>query len=175
MHLKGSLPFLVLQVEGMMLTSLMHLRRKPPGLWRLSSCNKGHHMSVMLRALLPHATSSDTPSLCSHMPFLKDRWSKSIHTAPYSLFEDASAVIRHLIRTPQAKDSKKCRNFRKAIPPEHRLALVWGRSTACMIVTDVCQVIWEVLGPVYISWLSTPAQWLKLPVCWNRAPWKRFR
>ncbi|XP_049274752.1 uncharacterized protein LOC119402951 [Rhipicephalus sanguineus] len=70
--------------------------------------------------------------------------------------------------------------LRKAIPPEHRLALavrflaagetirtssfnfLAGRSTACGIVSDVCQAIWEVLGPLYVMYPSSAAEWLKV-------------
>ncbi|XP_070389701.1 uncharacterized protein [Dermacentor albipictus] len=61
---------------------------------------------------------------------------------------------------------KKDTNFRKAISPEHQVAqtvrflaagerlrspcfsFLSGRSTACGIVSSVCQVLWDVLGPL---------------------------
>ncbi|XP_065297020.1 uncharacterized protein [Dermacentor albipictus] len=85
-----------------------------------------------------------------------------------------------LLELLKPRIQKSDTNYRKAIPPEHRLALAvrflasWetlrsspfsflsSRSTACMIVPEVCQAIREVLGPVYVSRPSTPAEWLKV-------------
>ncbi|XP_054928169.1 uncharacterized protein [Dermacentor andersoni] len=85
-----------------------------------------------------------------------------------------------LLELLKPRIQKSDTNYRKAIPPEHRLALavrflasgetlrsssfsfLSGRSTACMIVPEVCQAIWDVLGPVYVSRPSTPAEWLKV-------------
>nr|XP_054932013.1 uncharacterized protein LOC129387239 [Dermacentor andersoni] len=70
--------------------------------------------------------------------------------------------------------------FHKAILPDHRPALavrflaagetrrsssfnflaVW--STACKIIAEVCQAIWEVVGPVYVKCLSSAAERLKV-------------
>ncbi|KAH7949270.1 hypothetical protein HPB49_006933 [Dermacentor silvarum] len=70
--------------------------------------------------------------------------------------------------------------LRKAIPPDHRLALavrflaagetlrsssfnfLAGRSTACMIIAEVCQAIWDILGPLYVKCPSSAVQWLKV-------------
>ncbi|XP_049513913.1 uncharacterized protein LOC119466062 [Dermacentor silvarum] len=75
---------------------------------------------------------------------------------------------------------KKDTNFRKAISPEHRLAqtvrflaagetlrsscfsFLNGRSTACGIVSSVCQVLWDVLGPLYVACPSSADEWLQI-------------
>ncbi|KAL3213690.1 hypothetical protein MRX96_007709 [Rhipicephalus microplus] len=71
-------------------------------------------------------------------------------------------------------------NFRKAISPEHRLAqalrflaagetlrcsslhFLNGRSTACYIVSTVCKVLWDVLGPIYVAPPSSAGEWLQI-------------
>ncbi|XP_054923229.2 uncharacterized protein [Dermacentor andersoni] len=75
---------------------------------------------------------------------------------------------------------KKDTNFRKAISPEHRLAqtvrflaagetlrsscfsFLNGCSTACGIVSSVCQVLWDVLGPLYVACPSSADEWLRI-------------
>nr|XP_054926190.1 uncharacterized protein LOC126530249 [Dermacentor andersoni] len=70
--------------------------------------------------------------------------------------------------------------FRKGIPPDHHLALavrflpagetirtssfnfLAGRSTTCKIISEVCEAIWEVVGPVYVKCPSSAAEWLKV-------------
>ncbi|XP_049273627.1 uncharacterized protein LOC119399351 [Rhipicephalus sanguineus] len=37
-----------------------------------------------------------------------------------------------------------------------------GRSTACVIVSEVCQAIWDVLGPIYVALPSTRDEWSKV-------------
>ncbi|KAH7938891.1 hypothetical protein HPB52_002130 [Rhipicephalus sanguineus] len=73
-------------------------------------------------------------------------------------------------------------NYRKAILAEHRLALAVRqgflaagetlrsssfnflsvRSTACVIVSEVCQAIWDILGPIYVALPSTQNEWSKV-------------
>ncbi|CAN7950005.1 unnamed protein product, partial [Ixodes pacificus] len=75
---------------------------------------------------------------------------------------------------------KQDTRFRKAIPADHRLALavrflaagetlrsssvnfMSGRSTACQIVSEVCQAIWNILGPIYVVCPSTEGEWLRV-------------
>nr|XP_050022890.2 uncharacterized protein LOC126516840 [Dermacentor andersoni] len=75
---------------------------------------------------------------------------------------------------------KKDTNFRKAISSEHRLAqtvrflaagetrrsscfsFLNGRSTACGVVSSVCQVLWDVLGPLYVACPSSADEWLRI-------------
>ncbi|XP_075559704.1 uncharacterized protein LOC142591248 [Dermacentor variabilis] len=70
--------------------------------------------------------------------------------------------------------------FRKVIPPDHHLALAMrfltsgetirtssfnflaGRKIACKIIAEVCQAIWEVVGPVYVRCPSSAADSLKV-------------
>ncbi|CAN7938463.1 unnamed protein product [Ixodes hexagonus] len=74
---------------------------------------------------------------------------------------------------------KQDTRFRKAIPADHRLALavrflaagetvrsssfnfMSGRSTACHVVPEVCQAIWNILGPIYVVCPSTEGEWLR--------------
>ncbi|KAL3184472.1 hypothetical protein MRX96_031764 [Rhipicephalus microplus] len=87
---------------------------------------------------------------------------------------------------------KKDTNFRKAISPEHRLAqtlrflaaeetlrcssfdFLNGRLTACDIVSTVCQVLWDVLGPIYVARPSNAGEWLQIvkefEERWNMSP-----
>ncbi|XP_075721453.1 uncharacterized protein LOC142764804 isoform X1 [Rhipicephalus microplus] len=37
-----------------------------------------------------------------------------------------------------------------------------GRSTASVIVSEVCQAIWDVLGPIYVALPSTQNEWSKV-------------
>ncbi|KAH6942924.1 hypothetical protein HPB50_011960 [Hyalomma asiaticum] len=37
-----------------------------------------------------------------------------------------------------------------------------GRSTACEIVSSVCQALWDVLGPVYVARPSSASEWLQI-------------
>ncbi|XP_049522498.1 uncharacterized protein LOC125945011 [Dermacentor silvarum] len=85
-----------------------------------------------------------------------------------------------LLELLKPRIQKSDTNYRKAIPPEHRLALavrflaagetlrsssfnfLSGRSTAFVIVAEVCQAIWDVLGPIYVARPSTPGEWLKV-------------
>ncbi|CAN7983390.1 unnamed protein product [Ixodes hexagonus] len=75
---------------------------------------------------------------------------------------------------------KQDTRFRKAIPADHRLALavrflaagetvrsssfnfMSGRSTACHVVSEVCQAIWNILGPIYVVCPSTEGEWLRV-------------
>nr|XP_054934290.1 uncharacterized protein LOC129380069 isoform X2 [Dermacentor andersoni] len=86
-------------------------------------------------------------------------------------------TLLHLLKP---RIQKADTNYRRAIPPEHRLALavrflaagetlrsssfnfLSGRSTACVIVAEVCQAISDVLGPIYVARPSTPDEWLKV-------------
>ncbi|KAL1468348.1 hypothetical protein MTO96_041533 [Rhipicephalus appendiculatus] len=85
-----------------------------------------------------------------------------------------------LLEMLRPRIKKNDTNYRKAIPAEHRLALtvrflaagetlrsssfnfLSGRSTACGIVSEVCQAIWDVLGPIYVALPSTPKEWSKV-------------
>ncbi|XP_049268880.1 putative nuclease HARBI1 [Rhipicephalus sanguineus] len=86
-------------------------------------------------------------------------------------------TLLHLLR-PHIQ--KKDTNFRKAISAEHRLVqtlrflaagetlrsssfnFLDGRLTACEIVSSVCQVLWDVLGPVYAARPSSASEWLQI-------------
>ncbi|XP_075742364.1 uncharacterized protein LOC142796168 isoform X3 [Rhipicephalus microplus] len=92
-----------------------------------------------------------------------------------SCFDTPLEMVRPRIK-------KNDTNYRKAIPAEHRLALairqgflaaketsrsssfnfLTGRSTACVIVSEVCQAIWDVLGPIYVALPSTQNEWSKV-------------
>lgn len=37
-----------------------------------------------------------------------------------------------------------------------------GRSTSCEIIAEVCQAIWDIIGPLYAVLPSTPAEWKKV-------------
>ncbi|XP_049515850.1 uncharacterized protein LOC125941995 [Dermacentor silvarum] len=74
--------------------------------------------------------------------------------------------------------------FCKAIPPDHSVGVfccssvrflaagetlrsssfnfLAGRSTACTIIAEVCQAIWDILGPLYVKCPSSAVQWLKV-------------
>lgn len=92
---------------------------------------------------------------------------------PPSAFNTILGLIGDRIR-------KEDTNFRKAIPPDVRLALtirflaagetlrsvsynfLTARSTCCEIIPEVCSVLWEVLGPVYVACPKQPEQWKKV-------------
>ncbi|XP_040359762.1 protein ALP1-like [Ixodes scapularis] len=92
---------------------------------------------------------------------------------PPSAFDTILGLIGDRIR-------KEDTNFRKAIPPDVRLALtirflaagktlrsvsynfLTSRSTCCEIIPEVCSALWEVLGPVYVACPKQPEQWKKI-------------
>ncbi|CAN7947349.1 unnamed protein product [Ixodes hexagonus] len=37
-----------------------------------------------------------------------------------------------------------------------------GRSTACQVVSEVCQAIWNILGPIYVVCPSAEGEWLRV-------------
>ncbi|XP_042142134.1 uncharacterized protein LOC115328245 [Ixodes scapularis] len=75
---------------------------------------------------------------------------------------------------------KKDTNYRKAISAADRLALTLrflaagltlrmvtfnflvGRSTACRVVSDVCDALWDILQPVYLTCPQTADEWLRV-------------
>ncbi|XP_077485249.1 uncharacterized protein LOC144095363 [Amblyomma americanum] len=83
-------------------------------------------------------------------------------------------IFETLVKLIGPRIAKKDTRFRKAIPTDHRLAQVIrslavgdtfrssafnslaGRSTTCTLISEVCQAIWEVLGPEYVRAPSTP-------------------
>ncbi|CAN7943147.1 unnamed protein product [Ixodes pacificus] len=76
--------------------------------------------------------------------------------------------------------AKKDTNYRKAISAADRLALTLrflaagltlrmvtfnflvGRSTACRMVSDVCDALWDILQPVYLTIPQTADEWLRV-------------
>ncbi|CAN7995905.1 unnamed protein product [Ixodes pacificus] len=92
---------------------------------------------------------------------------------PPSAFDAILGLLGDRIR-------KEDTNFRKAIPPDVRLALairflaaeemlrsvsynfLTARSTRCEIIPEVCSALWEVLGPVYVACPKQPEQWKKI-------------
>lgn len=37
-----------------------------------------------------------------------------------------------------------------------------GRLTSCEMIAEVCQAIWDVIGPLYAVLPSSPAEWKKV-------------
>lgn len=110
------------------------------------------------------------------LPLLRDRdveYYREYIRMPPRTFD----TLLHLLR-PHIQ--KKDTNFRKAISAEHRLVqtlrflaagetlrsssfnFLDGRSTACEIVSSVCQALWDVLGPVYVARPSSASEWLQI-------------
>nr|XP_037284672.1 protein ALP1-like [Rhipicephalus microplus] len=110
------------------------------------------------------------------LPLLRDRdveFYRQYIRMPPRTFDTLLHLVKHHIE-------KKDTNFRKAISPEHRLAqtlrflaagktlrcssfnFLNGRSTACYIVSTVCQVLWDVLGPIYVARPSSAGEWLQI-------------
>ncbi|XP_075553464.1 uncharacterized protein LOC142586090 [Dermacentor variabilis] len=110
------------------------------------------------------------------LPLLRDRdveyYRDFLRMSPSS-FDTLMELLGPLIA------KKKDRRFRKAIPPDHRLAQVIrllavgdtlrssafnflaGRSTTFNLVSEVCLAIWEVLGPICVITPSSPDEWLR--------------
>ncbi|XP_050024674.2 uncharacterized protein [Dermacentor andersoni] len=89
-------------------------------------------------------------------------------------------IFDTLVQLVGPQNRKKDTNFRKAISPEHRLvqsvrflaagetlrsscfSFLNGRSTACGILSSVCQVLWHVLRPLYVACPSSADEWLRI-------------
>lgn len=46
-----------------------------------------------------------------------------------------------------------------------RFNFLVGRSTACRVVSDVCDALWDILQPVYLTCPQTADEWLR--VCYE--------
>ncbi|XP_049515726.1 uncharacterized protein LOC119435259 [Dermacentor silvarum] len=111
--------------------------------------------------------------MCCYPTYIRAMWNTTDYfRMPPRSFDTLLELLKPRIRRSDT-------NYRKAIPPEHRLVLAVrflaagemlhssfnflpGRFTACVIVAEVCQAIWDVLGPIYVTRPSTPGEWIKV-------------
>ena len=89
----------------------------------------------------------------------------------------SSASFHHILACISPVITKEDNVMRKAIAPDLKLALTHhklatnadygtihkhfrvGKSTASMIVTEVCTAIWEVMSSTYLRQPQTPDEW----------------
>ncbi|KAH9359832.1 hypothetical protein HPB48_002431 [Haemaphysalis longicornis] len=85
-----------------------------------------------------------------------------------------------LLELLEPRITKQDTRLREAIPADHRLAqairflasgdtfrscafnFLTGRSTSCQMIAEVCQAIWDVIGPLCAVLPSSTADWEKL-------------
>ncbi|XP_070385449.1 uncharacterized protein [Dermacentor albipictus] len=138
-------------------------KKRPPRKrrWWVRPALQKREMLGHANALLPHLRSRDVEYYRDYLRM------------PPRTFDRLLELVGPRIRKADTK-------LRKAIPPDHRLALavrflaagetirtssfnfLAGRSTACKIIAEVCQAIWEVIGPIYVKCPSSAAEWLKV-------------
>ncbi|KAH7963798.1 hypothetical protein HPB52_022908 [Rhipicephalus sanguineus] len=72
----------------------------------------------------------------------------------------AGVLLPHL----RSRDIEYYREFLAAGEALHSSSFNFlsGRSTACVIVSEVCQAIWDILGPLHVALPSTQNGWSKV-------------